>query len=214
MRTATTALALFLLLAGCGGDEPPAGSPRADGPATAIDGPGSYEAGVDIPPGTYIADGIDPYTCFAYTSTSEDHDLEAPQDGEIEAIPAPVGADRVQFDVAEGQFLHVLECDATWERADAASADPSTTEGACAILTEEAVDAVLDVLDAGRAPGRGFPAFANGFFTVVVGGHPQLSDPAGQFIDFLEDPASWSEHDELSAEIEAGAKTVERTCGY
>ncbi|KRB78532.1 hypothetical protein ASE01_04535 [Nocardioides sp. Root190] len=99
---------------------------------------------------------------------------------------------------------------------DEVSADSDPLAKDCALLVGEdgLVDQALahaDGTDAIAVAER--EATQQGLFQVVSEGAPELSDPAGQLVDFLDDVTTYVSSEDLMAEVRDAADEIDRTCG-
>lgn len=181
---------------------------------------GVFEAGVDIRPGVYAtSSGGD--TCTAFVSRTADYDLmddNGDPDGFLRG--ATVANDGQRIEVKRGEFLQILGC--TWQREKATgprSDDPATMAGGCAILTGKS-GAVAQAMrfypvpDKSAADERRRAETQDRLFALVAANNPKLADPAGQLVDFLDDPAGYVNADgKLDDSISSAVRTIETACG-
>ncbi|NRQ51309.1 hypothetical protein [Aeromicrobium stalagmiti] len=107
------------------------------------------------------------------------------------------------------------------ESTAAAKVSPKTLEGACSLLVGPAARYVDDALAAGEAVRTSGGALANvdratevqnQLFTVVAEGPAELKDPAGQLVDYLDDPEAYVEAGDLDPLVTEAAVEIKKTC--
>ncbi len=90
-------------------------------------------------------------------------------------------------------------------------ADPTTVEGACAILVgpEALVDVVLSFPDERDVEQDADlrETTQQELFEIVAADLPDLSDPAGELVDYLDDPEAYAPED-----LTAAVDTIRTTC--
>ena len=217
-RTAlATAACIAALVAGCGTSDSsgePQAKPTAAG-ATTVSEDGVYEVGKDIKPGVYTARG----ECVAYSASTADFDI-MDDDDESDAYLAgamPVG-DQQRIELHKGEFFTSRSC-GTWTLEDdtkQATADPATIAGACDILVgkghtvQDAMEFPKDKETAADEQRRG--EIQDQLFTIVVANTKGLADPAGQLVDFLDDPDEYVENGKPVALITETVSKIRGTC--
>lgn len=217
-RTAGTIVAcIAALVAGCGTSDSsgePQTKPTAAG-ATTVSKDGVYEVGKDIKPGVYTAKG----ECVAYSASTADFDI-MDDDDESDAFLAgamPVG-DQQRIELHKGEFFTSRSC-GTWTREDStkpATADPATLAGACEILVGKG-QAVQDAMEFPKdketaADEQLRDEIQQRLFTVVTANNKELADPAGQLVDFLDDPEEYVEDGKPVALITDAVSEIRSTC--
>jgi hypothetical protein len=205
-----------MLASGCGtsgskGDSQPKSSADA---ATTVSADGIYEVGTDIKPGVYTAKG----ECLAYSASTRDFsvmDDNADDDAYI-AGPASVGGLQ-RIELHTGEFFTSTSC--TWTLEDgnkSASADPATVAGACEILVgqEHVLDDAMEFpkQDESTEDEARREEVQGRLFAIVVANNKELADPAGQLVDFLDDPEEYVEHGKPIALITDAVVKIRTTC--
>ena len=217
-RTVATVLACIAALAtGCGTSDS-SGDPEAKATATSattVSKDGVYAVGKDIKPGVYTAKG----ECVAYSATPADFDIMN-DDGDPDDYLAgamPVG-DLQRIELHQGEFFTTRSC-STWTLEDgtkSASVDPASVAGACEILVgkdhavQDALEFPKDKETAADEQRRG--EIQDRLFTVVVANTKGLADPAGQLVDFLDDPDEYIENGKPVALITDAVSRIRSTC--
>lgn len=186
---------------------------------------GVFRAGVDIEPGIYTTPNSKDYrnwTCTAFATRTERFDLEdADSDPADWLRSATAGRRGDRIEVRRGEFLHVMDCEWRRERADGPrSDDPATLVGGCAILSgksgalAQAMTYVPGREDTEAIDDRRRGEIQDWLFAVVQAENPKLAAPAGQLVDFLDDPAGYVDEDgELSDSVIAAIATMQSECG-
>lgn len=221
MKQIVLAIACVAALgSGCGASDS-SGNPEAQSGsrlATTVESDGVYEVGKDIAAGVYTAKG----DCGAYSASTADFDIlddDADDDAYLTGS-MPVG-DVQRIELHKGEFFTSRSC-STWTLEDStksATADPATLAGACDILVGEG-RAVQEALGFPRKKESSADETRRGqiqdrLFTVVVAGHKDLADPAGQLVDFLDDPEEYVEDGQLSPSVLRAFSDIRETCeGY
>lgn len=211
---AVLALATALLVAGCGssGDEDRTGSANAAASTSTPQGPGirpgTYRVGPDIAPGVYTAAGPN---CLASSAATAEFELGRGGD-EDDFLAAPSLVRDVQrIAVRRREFLTIRSC--TWHREvpdGPHTPDPATLEGACQILlgdgfAEDAVTAVGKLESDYLLQER--------LMAVVYGFTPKVWEPAGQLVDFLDDPKWFVDADgRVEPKVIAAVDDIRRAC--
>jgi hypothetical protein len=216
-RTALTLVCIAALASACGtsdskGDSQPKSSAE---PAATVSADGIYEVGKDIKPAVYTAKE----KCLAYSASTKDFsvmDDNADDDAYI-AGAAQVGSLQ-RIEVHKGEFFTSKSC-STWTLEDdstSASADPATVAGACEILVGK--DHTLD--DAMAFPKQKESAADKALrgdvqerlFSIVAANNEELADPAGQLVDFLDDPEEYIEDGKPVTLITDAVAKIRSTC--
>lgn len=96
------------------------------------------------------------------------------------------------------------------------SPDPATLAGACDILVGEG-RAVQDALGFPRKKESSADKVLRDevqeqLFSVVVANNKDLADPAGQLVDFLDDPEAYVENGQLSPTVLRAFSDIRETC--
>ncbi|MET0449147.1 MAG: hypothetical protein ABW004_12095 [Aeromicrobium sp.] len=223
-----SALLLVVVASACGSSESdggaaadPATSPAAEAPAdpaTTISEDGVYEAGVDILAGVWTTTSSSEDPCLAATATSADYDVadEEAEGGDLVAVATSNGSGLV-IEVGDGEFLSTSSCN-PWTLEDdesddgEAATDPATLEGGCEILLGDdgALDAALAFRDSGDDDER--TRVQERIFAIVTAENESLADPAGQLVDYLDDPDAYIEDGKLSSTITTAVSDIRETC--
>ncbi|MET0929362.1 MAG: hypothetical protein ABWX74_07580 [Aeromicrobium sp.] len=92
------------------------------------------------------------------------------------------------------------------------TADPATLEGGCEILLgdEGVLDAALAFPESDDDAER--TRVQERLFAIVAAENDSLGDPAGQLVDYLDDPAAYIVDGELSSTITAAEADIRETC--
>jgi len=216
-KTACVIASIAVLAAGCGSSASSSDAPTkpVSTLTTTVTKDGVYAVGKDIKPGVYTAKG----ECGAFSASTKDFDIaddDADEDAFI-AAAMPVG-DLQRIELHNGEFFTSRSC-STWTLEDSTrpvSADPASLAGGCEILVGEG-RAVQEAL--------GFPrkkesaadktlrsTIQDQLFTVVSAGNPKLSDPAGQLVDFLDDPDAYVEDGTLAPIVLRAFSDIRKAC--
>lgn len=216
-----TACVLVVLLAGCGDDSSntdrdPTGGTNGK-PATSITRDGVYEVGVDIEPGVYLGSGPG---CVGFTARNDSYDLASDERdaGDFITGSSLVG-DVQRITVHAGEFFTSRYCP-EWtleEPGPAAKPDPATRTGACQILRgdDELVEQVLAVasLTPDQREDEDIDGMQERLMAVVFSHTTRLWKPAGELVDFLDDPGLYVERDgSLKEHVARAAADIERIC--
>jgi hypothetical protein len=216
-RTVLTIACIAVLASGC--DTSDSGTPDTKPSAklaTTISTDGVYEVGKDVRPGVYTTKG----QCIGYSAKTSDFDIMN-DDDESDAYIAgalPVGGDVQRIELHKGEFFTSKDC-STWTREDGTkptTADPGTLAGACDILVGEG-RAVQDALGFPRKHESSADEKLRGeiqdrLFIVVAADNKDLADPAGQLVDFLDDPEAYVEDGKLDSLILNAFSDIRDTC--
>lgn len=95
--------------------------------------------------------------------------------------------------------------------------DPSTLSGSCSLLVGPNETFVADAMAIGKQGKRAedddkAAKVQNSLFTLVSAGAPEIQDPAGQLVDYLDDPKAYQTVDGVSAMITDAAKDIQTAC--
>lgn len=220
LRTESRSWVLFvvlLVLASCGPE--PSSDPDPSEMKSRVTKNGVFQAGVDIRPGVYTTP-TDDMTCSAIVSRTADFDTGNDTSDSDDYLRGATAADKGQrIEVHMSEFLHNLGCE--WQRESATGArsdDPATLAGGCAILTGKsgAMTQAMKYPMENESPAdkRRRRDIQSRLFALVVANNPKLSDPAGQLVDFLDNPeAAVVKNGSLDDSITAAVETIENTCG-
>ena len=213
-RTALTLVCIAALASACGTSDSKGEKSSAE-PATTVSKDGVYAVGKDIKPGVYTAKG----KCLAYSASTKDFsvmDDNADDDAYI-AGAALVGSLQ-RIELHKGEFFTSKSC-STWTLEDdstSASADPATVAGACEILVgkDHTLDAAMAFPKQNESSAdkalRG--EVQERLFSIVVANNKELADPAGQLVDFLDDPEEYIEDGKPVALITDAVAKIRSTC--
>jgi hypothetical protein len=223
--TISALLAAFLLLAtGCGAEQGPRPDSAVAQDEEAVTQDGVFEAGADIMPGVYTTSS-DEMECNAFVSRTAAFDLmddnSIPDDWLRGATAATKGQRIV---INKGEYLQtkrIKSKSCRWQRETKAgprSDDPATLAGGCAILTGES-GAMAQAL---KYPIENEPPadeqrrseIQNRLFAIVTANNPKLADPAGQLVDYLDDPEAYvAEDGRLVDLITEAVDAIKKACG-
>lgn len=100
--------------------------------------------------------------------------------------------------------------------AQSSAANPATLAGGCAMLVGDD-DLVRRALNFPRDPESASDErlryeIQEALFSIVLAGHKKLSDPAGQLVDFLDDPEAYLEGDQPGTAITAAIAEIREAC--
>ncbi|RNL78562.1 hypothetical protein EFL95_05580 [Nocardioides marmorisolisilvae] len=176
---------------------------------------GPYEVGKDIEPGVWITS--DPGECLGYVARTRDFDIEGSGDPDDYVGGAVLVGDVHRIVLHRGEFFFADRC--SWSRAEASdrTPDPATTAGACAILVGKG-DLVQRTLDFGhRAQGdrddRTTWELQERLSAVVMSQTKKLWSPAGQLVDYLDDPDGYNDGAGTIPKVTRAVDLIRSVCG-
>ncbi|KRC63715.1 hypothetical protein ASE12_02390 [Aeromicrobium sp. Root236] len=219
-RTACVIACIAVLAAGCGSSDngSDAQTKPAAGLASTVTQDGVYAVGKDIKPGVYTAKG----ECAAYTASSADFDIMDDNADDDAYISGSMRVGDVQrIELHDGEFFTSRSCSA-WTReasSKAASADPATLAGGCEILMGKGKVAQAALGFTGKKESAADKAsrgrLQDQLFTVVGANNPKLADPAGQLVDFLDDPAAYLDDDgKVGSTVLRAFSDIQKACAH
>ncbi|MFL6171910.1 MAG: hypothetical protein ACJ716_03355 [Marmoricola sp.] len=188
--------AQLLLVAGCGSAVEDASAKKTTDGATRVHGAGPYEVGTEIEPGVWTAEGTGS-SCGGFTTSSRDFKIESTSAGYLNGSVTVGDVQRIVLHT--GEFFTNHSCQ-TWQREDGTAArtpDPASLAGGCTILVADG-DLVQNTLDFGHRPAaerdiRAGTTLQDRLFALVASRNPVLGDPAGQLVDYLDDPDAYND---------------------
>jgi len=214
VRLAIPAVLLLVLAGGCGSGERSDGGPASGAPVGEVTADGTYEVGVDLLPGVYTAPAGG--GCGAIAASTADYDVEEMREDPDEYLRGSVRVGDLQrIPLKDGEFFQTSSC-GRWQREDgtgAVSPDPATLAGGCAILVGKDDLAVRAFEYRGPANTDEASELQQRLFAIVVSFNKELTDPAGQLVDFLDDPAGYVENGEVIPKVAREMDRVRELCG-
>ena len=192
-------------------------SSGVNSPATRVTSPGVYEVGVDLAPGVYTAGDLG---CVGFTASTADFDMEDTEADPDDWVAASTRVgDMRRIVIHQGEFFTSLEC-GRWQRENRAkpeSADPATLAGGCEILVggdglaQQAL--TFPKKPESAADKRLRHEIQDKLSSVVFeNAHKNLANPAGQLVDFLDDPTAYVEAGKLSNSVTRAYARIQKAC--
>lgn len=212
---------LLLALTACdadAGSDADVGSSATDGPVGEVVHDGVYEGGVDIVPGVYVATRPLP-TCLGYTAKDRHFSIGSDAHPDAYLASAALVGDVRRIVVRRGEFSTSMGCP-RWNRESDRTPhtpDPATVAGACTILAgpDDLVGHVVAYLEQPTAQqNRGVAAdLQERLMAVVEARTDRLMEPAGEMVDYLDDPSAWVTADgSVDPRVSDMVQRVRRTC--
>lgn len=91
--------------------------------------------------------------------------------------------------------------------------DPSTLAGSCSLLLGPGASFVDDAVEAGDQGGAtAIDRAQHNLFTLVASGASEIQDPAGQLVDYLDDPSAYQTKNGLDPLITDAVEAIETAC--
>lgn len=174
-----------------------------------------YAVGPDIPPGVYTTRSAE---CSAAAASSARYDEMSIGDSDDFLRGSARVGDLQRIVLRKGEFFHV-DC-GRWTREDGsrpASPDPETRTGACTILTgkDRLADTAVGVTVTGRSDADDWAVgiLQAKLMAVVFAQATSLWRPAGQLVDYLDDPAGYHEHGKVIGKVSRALARIHAVCG-